>query len=686
MNILQILPRLDLGGVEQGVVDFSKFLVENGHKAVVISSGGRRVKELISWGVRHYTLDVHRKSLFSAISCIREVKRIIEQEQIEIVHCRSRVPDWIGYFASLKTSARFLVTVHGYYSVHFFSRIVSLGRAVISPSNTIAWHLRENFSVPKEKIVVVERGIDIERFKFVSPQEKDFSVFKIIFAGRISPIKGIEYFIEAVNKLVPELPHLKAYIVGEAHPKHLNYKHFLQRKVRKYGLSDCIEFKPPQDSAFILKDMHVLVLPSLIPESFGRVILEAQARGVACIATNLGGPSEIIEDGQNGFLVPPFDAEAMKTKILKLSRSRDLYSDIVYKARRNVEEKYTLFNMINKTLAIYRKVLNSLNIVIIKISSLGDVVLATATIKTLKKHFSSSCISILCSRRFFKIIEDLEEVDEIIIYEEERSSKLRELLRLSSLLRKKNIDILIDLQNNYFSHFLSFLSLPKKSIGFNRKFGFFLDIKVPYLQRLNPLDSQLKLLEILGINRIEAPELFVNPRILKRIEEALRASGIKNKDKVVGINIEASSSWKTKNILPEFLERIVEYIRKKGAKIILTGTQASWLKAQKIAENFGGVYNFCGRTDLKELLALIKRCDLFISPDSAPLHIAYILGVKTVGVFGPTSSSRHTLEGKSLFIYTKNLNCSGCYRKKCRRLDCMKITPEELSVYIEACL
>jgi len=685
MNILQIVPKLELGGVERGVLDFSEYLIKQGHKSVVISSGGSLVKDLEKKGAFHYTLPVHKKSLFSFFYCIREVKKIIFKEKIEIVHSRSRVPHWIGFFASLKTPAQFLITAHGYYSQHFFSKIVRFPKVVIAPSKSLAKYLVEELKVLPSKIRVIPRGLKIEDFSFKEPSSKDFSLLKIGYVGRISPVKGIEYFIGAVNELVRDYPDLKAYIVGEASKRHLAYKEFLQRKVKKLGLSKNIRFLGKTDPRKILEEIHFLILPSLIPESFGRVIIEAQAKGVVCVAADLGGPKELIKDSQTGFLVASLDSSGIAEKIRESFKNKSLYAQIVFKARRGVEENYTLEKMAEKTLEVYNKLSKQINILVIKLSSLGDVVLGTATFRTLKKYFPHSYLAVLCSRAYLPIIENLDFIDELFIYED-KNQRLKELLRLSSVLRERSFDIVLDLQNNYFSHLLSYLIFSKKSIGFNRKFGFLLDKKVDFKKAkgVSPLESQRMLLNILGIEEIEEPELKVNKSSLFQIEKVLRDKGFGPPHKLVGINIEASYKWKTKNLKEEKLQELIDYLLKKKAKVILIGEAYSFEKGERLKKMFSeNILNFCGKTNLKELVALISKVDIFITPDTAPLHIAMSLNIPTIGIFGPTQPQRHISFKNNLFILQKDLPCLGCYKKKCRSLKCMEIESKEFSKIID---
>ena len=124
MHILQILPELNVGGVETGTVDFANYLVENGHKSVVISNGGRLVEKLEEQGSTHYALPVHKKSVVTAWRMIEKVRAIINAEKIQIVHARSRVPAWIAYFACRKTKAMYITTCHGFYRHPWYSQVM----------------------------------------------------------------------------------------------------------------------------------------------------------------------------------------------------------------------------------------------------------------------------------------------------------------------------------------------------------------------------------------------------------------------------------------------------------------------------------------------------------------------------------------------------------------------------------
>ena len=138
MNILQLVPKLNIGGVEKGTVEVARYLTLNGHKAVVVSGGGSLEKNLAAIGARHYTLPVGHKNPLVMIYCYFALKNIIKKENIDFVHGRSRIPALIGYFASRSTHRTFITTAHGQYRKHLISRVMGWGKIVITANETMA--------------------------------------------------------------------------------------------------------------------------------------------------------------------------------------------------------------------------------------------------------------------------------------------------------------------------------------------------------------------------------------------------------------------------------------------------------------------------------------------------------------------------------------------------------------------
>jgi ADP-heptose:LPS heptosyltransferase len=115
--------------------------------------------------------------------------------------------------------------------------------------------------------------------------------------------------------------------------------------------------------------------------------------------------------------------------------------------------------------------------------------------------------------------------------------------------------------------------------------------------------------------------------------------------------------------------------------MVITGTQKDSPCANILANSLKGIkiINACGKTTVNQLACLIKRCSVFISADSAPLHVAASQGVPFVALFGPTDPRRHLPPVENCIVIKKDLTCSPCYKSKCKTRKCMElIKPEEV--------
>src|SRR3989338_4743638 len=282
MNILQVLPELKSGGVETGVADLTKELVKKGHKSVVISAGGVLVDEIKKAGGIHYQLPVHKKNPVTIIKMIGKISDIIKKEKIGVVHARSRAPAFSSFFASYAQKIPFITTCHGYYSKHMLSRVMAWGKLIIVASQVIAKHMVDDFGAPRQRIRLIPRGVDLDKFKFKPLRtKKENEEFVIGMIGRITPLKGHKYFIQAMSKVARTMPKIKILIVGEAPPGKEKYEQEIKTLVNRLSLSKYVEFLGRRsDIPQLLQKMDLLVLSTIVPEAFGRVIIEAQASGI----------------------------------------------------------------------------------------------------------------------------------------------------------------------------------------------------------------------------------------------------------------------------------------------------------------------------------------------------------------------------------------------------------------------
>lgn len=359
MRIIQLLPELNEGGVERGTMEFSRELVKQGHESIVISAGGTLVGQIEGEGAKHVTFNVCSKNPFTAIFRIFMLRNILKKLKPDILHARSRVPAWLTYIANRKLHIPFITTVHGFNSVGIYSAIMTKGDSVICVSKAIKSYIQEHYQIENEKITVIPRGVDLELFNpqnidknFMESFKKEYDLdekYIISSVGRITQLKDLETFISAVSLLSKSYEDIVGLIVGGVREDKQEYFNSLKALIKKLGLEDKIIFTGSQSKvADIYALSDVVVSSSKKPESFGRSVAEALAMNTPVVATNHGGVLDIIVESENGFFYPVGKSEILAEYIEKC---RDLEFD----GYRYVSEKFSLEQMVDKTLQVYEK-------------------------------------------------------------------------------------------------------------------------------------------------------------------------------------------------------------------------------------------------------------------------------------------------------------------------------------------
>ena len=687
MNILQILPELNVGGVETGTVDFGRYLVKHGHKSVVVSRGGGLVEELEKSGSKHYAMPVNRKNIFLMWRCSRRLAQLIEQESIDVVHARSRVPAWIAFLACRRTKAVFITTCHGYYAPHFFSRAMGWGKRVIAISEVIGRHMVQDFQVLPELVRVIARSVDLSRFQIGRAAKGEDAPKVITMIGRLTPLKGHRYFLKSMAQLVRHIPNVKIEIIGDAPSKKKHYKDELELLTKRLGLSRHVEFLGNRrDIPQLLSHSDCLVLSTVTQEAFGRVILEAQAAGVPVVATQVGGVTEIIDHEQTGLLVMPKDSEAMSKAVQRVLTDPELSQRFIEQAQKKIDSRYTITHMAEATLEVYKEAMAITNILVMKLTAVGDVVLITASLKALREKFPQAQIHCLTSPEGAALLQRCPYINSVIIFDPRRKN-VASLWKMGTQLRRFRFDKIIDFQNNRTSHIFSFLALPRESYGFdNGKWSFLLSHKVKNdVTNLAPVEHQFRILERLGIayKKDLRLELWPSPQDHQHAQALLEGEWLGNIKDIVGINIAASARWSTKNWPLEHIVKVCDLLGHKSIRVVLTGqAKDKTLARQIIAKAKAKPADLTGKTTIMQLAALVTHCKVYISPDSAPLHVAVAMGVPVIALFGPTDPGRHMPPADKSVVIRRDLRCAPCYSGTCKIKThaCMQdISPEEVA-------
>jgi len=686
VNILQLLPKLNVGGVEKGTVEVARYLTLNGHKAVVISGGGILEKNLTAIGARHYTLPIGRKNIFIMVYCYFKLKRIIRKENIDIVHARSRVPALIGYFAARKTGRKFLTTAHGQYKSRLISRVMGWGRRVIVANETMARYMKDRFKVPLRKMMIIPRGVDLKKFSFISPAERKGKNIRIGMICRFTPLKGHMDFLKAASYVSRRVCNLEIILMGDKSSAKEEYLNKIQLSIRRLMLENVVTIKDSNsDVADVMKNLDIFVSANKEQEAFGRSIIEAQARGVPVVATRVGGVVENIEDGVTGLLCKGSDPSDMAEKLMDYINNPALMEKISDNARKYVEEKYSLDKMMKITLDAYSEVIQSKNILIFKISSLGDVVLSVPSIRALRRRFPRSVIKVMVDIHFREIFDNCPYIDEIITCDLKGRDRGLRFLSLAAKLRAEDFDISVDLQNSRKSHLLSFLASIQERYWYdNGKFSFFLNRKISLPEKaMNPVDHQAYVLGLLGVTNLESYlELWPSAESDEWADGFIQNSWLKKDQKIVGISISASRRWESKNWPISEMAELSDILAKEiGARVIILGLDEDVEKAEEFCRKTSAKpIDAVGKTNISQLISLIKRCDILLTGDSASTHIAGATETPFVALFGPTDPERHLHPVKKYKVLRTDIKCSPCYKPVCNRgLKCIRsIKPREV--------
>jgi glycosyltransferase involved in cell wall biosynthesis len=361
LTVVQMLPALESGGVEKGTLEVGKYLVDHGHRSIVISAGGRLAAQLEREGSEHVAWPVGAKRL-STLRYIWKVREFLAREQPDILHLRSRLPAWIGYRAwkglPPGKCPHLVTTVHGPYTPGRYSSVMVRGERVIAISDMIRAYILRNYPWIDPAIIrVIPRGVDPQAYPHGYQPPAEWLAkwraqypglegkYVITLPGRLTRWKGQEDLIRIIAGLKQRGLPAHGVLVGDAHPRKQYFADELRAQVRALGLEHDITFTGHRsDMKEIMAVSDVVLSLSLDPEAFGRVSLEALTLGVPVAAYDHGGVAEqlaaVFPDGR----VPVGDTRRAEEILAQWYHARPRVPD---------QHPFTLERMLYSTLETY---------------------------------------------------------------------------------------------------------------------------------------------------------------------------------------------------------------------------------------------------------------------------------------------------------------------------------------------
>ena len=380
-RILQIIPNMEIGGAERTVLEITSFLKDTDFSSLVLTSGGKLIDDLEKANIEVIKLKIDKKNPYSIIKNFFLFIKIFREKKINLVHVRSRAPAWSAIFAAKKLGIPVLTTWHGHVSNSSFIKkiynsIMLKGDAVIANSIYTAENISKIYGINKSKIDIIPRGVDVNNFKKSDINSHEIAKIKeiwkifdkekviILLPARLTKWKGHEIAIEAINLLKEEsfFKNIVCLFAGEQKNSE-KYIHNLNRLISSYSLEKKIRLiGKVENMPLAYHASDVILSPSIEPEPFGRIPIEAQASGKIIISCDAGAVKDTIKSGKNftGFKAIPNNSESLADKIkIALKMENEEIQGMQKRAIMNVKNNFSLESMCKKTLEVYNRLLIS---------------------------------------------------------------------------------------------------------------------------------------------------------------------------------------------------------------------------------------------------------------------------------------------------------------------------------------
>jgi glycosyltransferase involved in cell wall biosynthesis len=337
MTVLLAVPTLDAGAGDDDALEIVRALTAAGHRAVVVSRGGRHQQDVTASGGTFLCHDVASKNpLVMLFNCLT-LMRILRRESCDLVHAHGRAPGWSAYVAARIKGVPFVTTWYkGFREQNrvkrFYNSVMARGDRVIAVSPRLAGLIAGRHGTPHERIAVIPRLVDLGRFDLATVDAERIAAVRrrcgvtadtrvVLVVGRMLRRKGHHIVVQAMQHLQQRgMKNVVCVFIGED-PGHSRYVGQLWDLVLATGTSDVVRMVgPAQDMPATYAAADVVVSAAIQPEGLQRAILEAQAMGCPVIISDQGGgPEAAAAIGHTtGVSVPAGDPNELAAALVRI--------------------------------------------------------------------------------------------------------------------------------------------------------------------------------------------------------------------------------------------------------------------------------------------------------------------------------------------------------------------------------
>lgn len=375
--ILQVLPRLNAGGVERTTLDVSEGILSKGWRSLIAVEGGALSELAREAGAEVIRLPLASKNPVTIFQNIARLSKIAKQENVRIIHARSRAPAWSSFYAAKQSGLPFVTTYHGIYNQKgplkaLYNSVMARGDRVIANSDYTRRLIEKRHSFAKGRTTVIHRGTDFSGFSRDAVPEAEVSEWRqnhgirpgdypvLVHLARLTGWKGQRVTIEATAILKQKGVPVRCLIVGDDE-KGGSYRRQLEQLAAALSLEKDVIFTGHENRpalAFAAADLALS--PSTDPEAFGRVAIEAQAMGTPVIASAHGAVAETVETGagsHTGWHVKPGSADEIASAVLEWLALGDAERGALGERAVRHAHKFSKEAMVSATLRVYEDLL-----------------------------------------------------------------------------------------------------------------------------------------------------------------------------------------------------------------------------------------------------------------------------------------------------------------------------------------
>lgn len=366
MRILQISSASSFAGGERHVVDLTNALAARGHELfAAVRNGSPLIPHLRIPAENIKALPL--RNAFDAPSAL-SLARLVQRHQVDVIHAHMARDYSLGAYAARRNvRTKFVVTRHVLFPLNrFHKRTLAQVSRLIAVSAATAKHIKEQDLVPSERIVVIRNGIDVKKFRTANSEGTNYrrslnvpeDCLLVGSIGELRQLKRHDDFIRAAAIVSREFPSAYFVLAGSEVSVDAGERPRLQKLVEAVGLRERFRFLGwLGNAASLLSSLDVFVSASET-ESFGLVIVEAMAAGVAVVATATEGAREVTMEGEVGLLVPVGDVDRIAREVSSLLRDTNRREQLASQAQRIVAEQFSLDRMVDEVERLYREILS----------------------------------------------------------------------------------------------------------------------------------------------------------------------------------------------------------------------------------------------------------------------------------------------------------------------------------------